>query len=97
MVTYGGMSREPVTIPTSAFIFKDITFRGFWMTRWTRENKTSEERKQMFDNLAKYYCNGEMKAPEHQLIPMSNFTEAIMKASSVQGFVGCKFLLDLRN
>lgn len=26
MVTYGGMSREPVTIPTSALIFKVILF-----------------------------------------------------------------------
>lgn len=24
IVTYGGMSREPVTVPTSALIFKDI-------------------------------------------------------------------------
>uniref|UniRef100_A0A7R9P4G6 Enoyl-[acyl-carrier-protein] reductase, mitochondrial n=1 Tax=Timema californicum TaxID=61474 RepID=A0A7R9P4G6_TIMCA len=28
MVTYGGMSREPVTLPTSALIFKDISARG---------------------------------------------------------------------
>eukprot|EP00741_Cyanophora_paradoxa_P023686 tig00021612_g22880.t1 len=34
MVTYGGMSRKPVTIPTSALIFKDITVRGFWLSRW---------------------------------------------------------------
>ncbi|CAH2006813.1 unnamed protein product [Acanthoscelides obtectus] len=37
MVTYGGMSREPVTVPTSALIFKDVQIRGFWMTRWSKE------------------------------------------------------------
>jgi mitochondrial enoyl-[acyl-carrier protein] reductase / trans-2-enoyl-CoA reductase len=31
MVTYGGMSRRPVTVPTSALIFRDIKLRGFWL------------------------------------------------------------------
>lgn len=32
MVTYGGMSMKPVTIPTSLFIFKDLRSRGFWLS-----------------------------------------------------------------
>lgn len=97
MVTYGGMSREPVTIPTSAFIFKDITFKGYWMTRWTRENKVSEKRKEMFQDLAEYLRSGKLKAPEHKLIPFAQFTEAIEKTSSTQGFAGCKYMLDLKS
>jgi len=34
IVTYGGMSLKPVTIPTGTFIFNDIQCKGFWMTRW---------------------------------------------------------------
>ncbi len=35
LVTYGGMSMQPVTASTAAMIFKDITFRGFWLSgRW---------------------------------------------------------------
>jgi trans-2-enoyl-CoA reductase len=34
MVTYGGMSREPVTIPTSLFIFKNVSLKGFWLNKW---------------------------------------------------------------
>jgi NADPH:quinone reductase-like Zn-dependent oxidoreductase len=37
VVTYGGMSRQPLTVLTGALIFRDITFRGFWMTRWTEQ------------------------------------------------------------
>ncbi|KAJ2849968.1 mitochondrial 2-enoyl thioester reductase, partial [Coemansia erecta] len=33
LVTYGGMSRQPVTLPTSLLLFKDIAARGFWMNR----------------------------------------------------------------
>lgn len=32
MVTYGGMSLMPVTVPTGLFIFKNITCRGFWLS-----------------------------------------------------------------
>ncbi len=33
MVTYGGMSMQPVSVPTSLLIFKDLRVRGFWMSR----------------------------------------------------------------
>lgn len=34
---------EPVTLPTSLFIFRNLTARGFWLTEWTR--RASEEQK----------------------------------------------------
>ncbi|KAJ1732727.1 mitochondrial 2-enoyl thioester reductase [Coemansia biformis] len=34
LVSYGGMSRQPVTLPTSLLLFNDIRARGFWMNRW---------------------------------------------------------------
>jgi len=37
-VTYGGMSRKPVTLPTSLFIFKNIQAKGFWLTQWNEAN-----------------------------------------------------------
>lgn len=35
VVTYGAMSRKPVTVPASLQIFKDISFDGFWVSRWS--------------------------------------------------------------
>ena len=32
MVTYGGMSMQPVSIPTGLMIFKDIRAHGFWLS-----------------------------------------------------------------
>ncbi|XP_043940998.1 enoyl-[acyl-carrier-protein] reductase, mitochondrial isoform X3 [Protopterus annectens] len=37
MVTYGGMSKQPLTVPVSALIFNDIKLRGFWMTQWKKD------------------------------------------------------------
>jgi len=56
MVTYGGMSRKPITIPTSPFIFDDITLKGFWLTRWIQEHSKSE-RKEMLAQVSKLIKN----------------------------------------
>lgn len=34
VVTYGGMSRQAMTPGAGMLIFKDIRFRGFWVSRW---------------------------------------------------------------
>ena len=44
LVTYGGMSRQPLIVPTSAFIFKNIRLVGYWMTRWNWHHKHSAKR-----------------------------------------------------
>jgi trans-2-enoyl-CoA reductase len=43
MVTYGGMSRQPVIIPTGALIFNEVKILGYWNTQWNFENKASKE------------------------------------------------------
>ncbi len=37
-VTYGAMSKQPLAIPASMLIFKDIHFHGFWVSRWAEKN-----------------------------------------------------------
>jgi len=50
MVTYGGMSCQPIIIPTSPFIFNDITLKGFWLSRWV-ETHSKEEREKMLNDI----------------------------------------------
>ncbi|KAK3009554.1 hypothetical protein RJ639_013784 [Escallonia herrerae] len=50
MVTYGGMSKLPVTVSTSSFIFKDLSLKGFWLQKWLGSNK-AEECRVMLDHL----------------------------------------------
>ncbi|KAG7879138.1 hypothetical protein KL905_003468 [Ogataea polymorpha] len=55
LVTYGGMSMKPVTIPTTMFIFKNITAKGFWVSAnikripGSRENTIKAVQKMMED------------------------------------------------
>jgi len=44
MVTYGAMSKKPVALPTGLLIFKDLRFRGFWLSRWANADKEGKRR-----------------------------------------------------
>ncbi|XP_059607992.1 enoyl-[acyl-carrier-protein] reductase, mitochondrial [Phlebotomus argentipes] len=94
VVTYGGMSREPVTVPTGHLIFKDISFRGFWMTRWTRDNQETPEREKMFRDLVEFIEEGSFRGPRAEIVPVQNYRDALANAMAFQGFIGQKFILD---
>ena len=34
MLTYGGLSKKPVMMPTGSQIFKNVTAKGFWLSGW---------------------------------------------------------------
>ncbi|KAG7209788.1 hypothetical protein KM043_011406 [Ampulex compressa] len=95
MVTYGGMSREPVTVPTSALIFKDVTLKGFWMTAWTKANANSEERTNMFNDLANLFKEKKLQAPPYKLILFDQYQEAIANTLNIDGRTGIKYILDM--
>ncbi|GAB7361994.1 hypothetical protein MBLNU230_g2030t1 [Neophaeotheca triangularis] len=44
MVTYGAMSKQPVTLPTGLLIFKNVSFDGFWVSKWSERNPEEKEK-----------------------------------------------------
>jgi trans-2-enoyl-CoA reductase len=42
LITYGGMSKQPVTLPTSLFIFKNLKCIGYWVTENTKNDPESK-------------------------------------------------------
>ncbi|KAI4368798.1 hypothetical protein MLD38_017312 [Melastoma candidum] len=78
MVTYGGMSKKPITASTSSFIFKDLSLRGFWLQKWTTPEKSPECRK-MVDDLLTLVRRGGLKY-ETELAPFSDFHIALDKS-----------------
>eukprot|EP00126_Sphaerothecum_destruens_P009266 Sdes_comp20477_c0_seq4m14785 len=51
MVTYGGMSKEPVIVPTGQLIFRNIKLAGFWLSQWVDSNSRFD-RDQMFSEIS---------------------------------------------
>ncbi|GMN24488.1 hypothetical protein TIFTF001_000587 [Ficus carica] len=78
MVTYGGMSKKPITVSTTSFIFKDLSLRGFWLQRWLRTDKVHECRK-MVEYLLDLARQGKLRY-EMELVPFDNFHAALDKA-----------------
>lgn len=93
MVTYGGMSREPLNIPTSALIFKDLEFKGFWMTRWSKENATSIDRFEMFEELITMMINDDLHGPAYEFVEFNNYKEALLNTLTIKGMIGKKYIL----
>jgi trans-2-enoyl-CoA reductase len=87
IVTYGGMSKKPAMMGTGAFIFSDITMRGFWMTRWNQENgPTSETRLSMLTALFAMIKEGKLKQ-DHNVVTIStkeDMVRALEEATAPQ-------------
>jgi mitochondrial enoyl-[acyl-carrier protein] reductase / trans-2-enoyl-CoA reductase len=77
-ITYGAMSRKPVTIPNGLLIFRDIRVRGLWVTRWI-ENAPEEEVHAVYENLADRIANGKLTQPVDSTWPLEKFNEALSR------------------
>lgn len=43
LVTYGAMSKQPVSLPSGLLIFKNLAFDGFWVSKWGDNNPQLKE------------------------------------------------------
>lgn len=80
LVTYGGMSKKPVTINTGSFIFQDIRLCGFWNSQWIVKHKNagSMKRKDMLDELAGLHLNDKLNCTKkYEIFPLNDFQNAI--------------------
>ncbi|KAL2084946.1 hypothetical protein ACEWY4_020464 [Coilia grayii] len=83
MVTYGGMAKQPVTVPVSALIFKDVKVRGFWVTQWKKDHSQDEvAARGMLDELCTLIRAGKLSPPactEHSLQDFKKALDAAMQ------------------
>lgn len=71
VLTYGAMARQPLPpVPFSLMVFRDIRFRGFWLSRWAREKP--ELQKEWVQELLEWHRQGLLQAPAIEEI-MWNF------------------------
>jgi trans-2-enoyl-CoA reductase len=80
LVTYGGMSKQPVQTPTGSFIFNDITLKGFWMSRWYDLSQNKEERTNMYAEIGDWYIKDKLKTPHFVEHSIEKYGDAISSA-----------------
>ena len=91
-VTYGAMSKQPLKLSNGFLIFKDITFHGFWMTRWYKKVSPTE-RDSVFKQLADLFACGKLKIAIEKIYPLTEAKAAVTAA--LQEKRGGKILLKL--
>lgn len=65
MLTYGGMSKQPVTLPTSLHIFKGLTSSGYWVTELNKEHP--EVKVKTVEDFIKLYQEDKIVSPREEI------------------------------
>lgn len=79
-VTYGAMSRRPLTVPNGQLIFKDLQLRGLWVTRWI-ESAPREELEEVYGRLAALLLSGKLAVPVAATFSLPDFKLALEQAA----------------
>lgn len=93
VVTYGGMSKKPVTIPTGTLIFNDIKLCGYWNTKWNEINCSNLKRFEMLADLCNLMRQSKFLPPKFDFYPLSEYSYAIKEAT--KGFKSRKVMFHM--
>lgn len=78
-ITYGAMGRQPLKIPNGLLIFRNLSFHGFWVSRWL-ETLAAEERQSLFDSLAGWVQSGDLKQPIEAVYSLAEIGQALAQS-----------------
>ena len=81
LVNYGLMSGEPCVVSAEAFVFKDVTLRGFWLAKWFGK-APREAQRALYAELTRALAAGELKARVHATYPVERIRDAVAAAAA---------------
>ncbi len=81
LVSYGRLSGEPCQVPADAFVFRDLTMRGFWLARWL-QHAPEDARRELLAEIAQLITSGTLHAPIHATFDVSRIKDAVATAAS---------------
>jgi NADPH:quinone reductase-like Zn-dependent oxidoreductase len=81
LVNYGRMSDAPCVVQPDAFVFRNLTMRGFWLANWFR-NTPGTQRAALLGEIARLIGNGTLSAPIHATYDVSEIKQAVAVAAS---------------
>jgi mitochondrial enoyl-[acyl-carrier protein] reductase / trans-2-enoyl-CoA reductase len=93
LVTYGGMSKQPLKLANGLLIFRDLHAHGFWMTRRYQQRPRAETLS-LFEQLGWLHQEGKLHIPVEKTYPLSDYRDALTHARKEAR--GGKILLALK-
>eukprot|EP00981_Chlorochromonas_danica_P011715 scaffold4233_cov180-Ochromonas_danica.AAC.6 len=79
VITYGGMSKQPVSLPSEIVAQKKIHAQGFWISNWF-ENASLEEREALFAEIGEL-IKDEKLSFFYELFDLDDFQYALTKST----------------
>lgn len=89
LVTYGSMSRSATRLSASSLIFRDVTYRGFWVSRWGEAHP--EEKEKTVGQLLDLMRDGKLDPPNVTIVTWQlemPKTELVKKVTQCLGHRG---------
>lgn len=86
LVTYGAMSKEALKIPNGFLIFRDLVFRGFWLTRWLSAASPAD-RDTLFGNVFRLAASGCFAPRVAAEFPLAEVLPAVARVAEGGGKV----------
>lgn len=80
VVSYGSLSEEACVIEPRETIFRDVTLRGFWLTRWIA-GAPPDELARVFGTVARLVAEGRLRVPVEATYPLARVREACAHAA----------------
>lgn len=80
IANYGLLSGEPCRIDPAHLVFRDVTLKGFWLTKWFRDQPPARVA-ETYAYLVERLQAGEIGAPVLARYPLERAAEAVAKAA----------------
>ena len=81
LVNYGRMSGESCVVQPDAFVFRDLTLRGFWLASWFLR-APEERRRAIVGEIAGLIATGKLHAPIEATYDVRDIKNAVAAAAS---------------
>jgi len=78
LVSYGAMSKAPLSLPTSLFIFRNLTAHGFLLSKWFDQH-SSLDRRSLVMELILMMEQGALKEPTNEIVLLDGSDETIQR------------------
>ena len=78
LVTYGGMSKQPFTVPHELLTYRQLNLQGFWISKWN-ETHSREERRRMLEDIASMVREEKLKL-FYELHDFDDFDHALKQS-----------------
>ncbi|NNE84962.1 MAG: zinc-dependent alcohol dehydrogenase family protein [Alphaproteobacteria bacterium] len=81
IANYGLLSGDPCHLSPNDIIFRNISLKGVWLTKWLQgRDSTPESRATVYEELRGYIIEGRMRAEIEATYPLEQIKEAVAHA-----------------